>query len=103
MTVSGDGFVVQDPCHAKEKGEAVRKLLPGASNKNASPCCGAGAGVMTHDRLLASAKAQKAFNGGSAKIVTYCPFCYTNLKAAKPGAVSDIYVLMDKNAVVIEA
>jgi fumarate reductase (CoM/CoB) subunit B len=100
MTVSGDGFVVQDPCHAKEKSEAVRKLLPGASNKNASPCCGAGAGVMTHDRLLASAKAQKALNV-SAKVVTYCPFCYKNLKAAKPGAVSDIYMLLDSSAGVV--
>jgi fumarate reductase (CoM/CoB) subunit B len=98
MSVSGDGFVVQDPCHANEKGGAVRKLLPGASNKNASPCCGAGAGVLTHDRLLASSKAQKALNG-SAKVVTYCPFCYTNLKAAKPGAVSDIYVLLDENLI----
>jgi Fe-S oxidoreductase len=103
MTVKGEGFLVQDPCHAKEKGEAVRKLLPGASNKNASPCCGAGAGVMTHDRLLAGAKAQKAFNGGSAKVVTYCPFCFTNLKAARPGAVSDIYVLLDENATVTKA
>jgi fumarate reductase (CoM/CoB) subunit B len=97
MTVRGDGFIVQDPCHAKEKGEIVRKLLPGASNRNASPCCGAGAGVMTHDRLLAGAKALKAFNGSTAKVVTYCPFCYTNLKAVKPGAVSDIYVLLDEN------
>jgi fumarate reductase (CoM/CoB) subunit B len=102
MTIGGEGIVVQDPCHAKEKSEAVRKLLSGVSNKNANPCCGAGAGVMTHDRLLASAKARRAING-SAKVVTYCPFCYTNLKAAKPGAVSDIYMLMDKDAAVIEA
>jgi fumarate reductase (CoM/CoB) subunit B len=98
MTACGEGFVVQDPCHAREKSEAVRRLLPGAGNKSASPCCGAGAGVMTHDRLLAGAKAQKAFNGGMAKVVTYCPFCYTNLKAAKPGAVADIYVLLDGHA-----
>ena len=103
MSAKSDGFLVQDPCHAKEKGEAVRRLLPGASNKNASPCCGAGAGVMTHDRLLAGAKAQKAFNGRSAKVVTYCPFCYTNLKAARPGAVSDIYVLLDENSTVVKA
>lgn len=100
MSVAGEGFVVQDPCHAKEKGDAVRRLLPGASNKSASPCCGAGAGVMTHDRLLAGAKAQKAFDGGTAKVVTYCPFCYTNLQAARPGAVADIYVLLSRRATV---
>lgn len=95
MSVAGEGFVVQDPCHAKEKADVVRRLLPGASNRSASPCCGAGAGVMSHDRLLAEAKAEKAFNGGTAKVVTYCPFCYSNLSSVRPGAVSDIYMLMD--------
>lgn len=95
LSVPGQGFVVQDPCHAKEKAAVVRRLLPGASNKNASPCCGAGAGLMMHDRLLASAKAKKAFNGGAAKVVTYCPFCYLNLSAASPGGASDLYMLLD--------
>lgn len=95
LTAPGQGFVVQDPCHAREKAAVVRRLLPGASNKNASPCCGAGAGLMTHDRLLASASAKKAFNGGGAKLVTYCPFCYLSLSAASPGGVSDLYVLLD--------
>jgi Fe-S oxidoreductase len=98
MSVAGEDFVVQDPCHAKEKAGAVRSLLPGADNKNASPCCGAGAGVMTHDRLLAGVKAQKAFNGGKARVVTYCPFCYLNLSSVKPGDVADIYMLLNENA-----
>jgi fumarate reductase (CoM/CoB) subunit B len=96
MTVSGEGFVVQDSCHAKEKAGAVRRMLPGVGGRSASPCCGAGSGLMTHDRLLADAKAKKAFNGGMAKIVTYCPFCYLNLNAAKPGGASDIYMLLDR-------
>ncbi|HUL62248.1 MAG TPA: (Fe-S)-binding protein, partial [Methanocella sp.] len=97
MRYTGEGLVVQDPCHAKEKGSVVRRILPGASNKNASPCCGAGAGVVSHDRPLAESKALKAFNGGTAKVVTYCPFCYCNLNAIKPGAVADIYVLLAEN------
>lgn len=96
MSVAGEGFVVQDPCHAKEKGEAVRRILPGAVNKSASPCCGAGAGLMSHDRPLAVAKAKKAFNGGTAKVVTYCPFCYANLSSVKQGEVADLYVLLDR-------
>lgn len=96
MTCQADGLVVQDPCHGKEKADAVRKLLPGTTSKSASPCCGAGSGVMTHDRLLAEAKAKKAFNGGSAKVITYCPFCYVNLSSVKPGQVSDIYTLLAK-------
>ncbi len=94
MSIAGEGLVVQDSCHAKEKGAVVRRLLPGAINKSASPCCGAGAGVVSHDRLLAESKALKAFNGGTAKVVTYCPFCYSNLHVVKPGAVADIYVLL---------
>ena len=96
MSAAGEGIVVQDPCHAKEKAAAVRRMLPGAGNKSASPCCGAGAGVVSHDRPLAESKARKAFNGGAAKVVTYCPFCYANLSSVKPGEVTDLYVLMNE-------
>ncbi len=95
MTAPGEGFVVQDPCHAREKSDTVRRMLPGAGNKNASPCCGAGAGLMTHDRLLAGEKAKKAFNGGTSKVVTYCPFCYLNLSSTRPDSVSDIYMMLN--------
>jgi fumarate reductase (CoM/CoB) subunit B len=97
MTMPAEGFVVQDPCHAKEKSESVRRMLPGAGNKNASPCCGAGSGLMTHDRVMAGEKAKKAFNGGTSKVVTYCPFCYLNLSSVKPGEVADLYVLIDSH------
>ncbi len=93
-TLTGEGFVVQDACHAKEKGNTVRSLLSGSGSKSAGPCCGAGAGLMTHDRLLAGEKAKKVFDGSQAKVVTYCPFCYLNLSAVKPDGVSDIYVLL---------
>lgn len=96
LKVCGEGYIVQDPCHAKEKGEAVRRILPGVANKAASPCCGAGAGLMTHDRVLASAKAKKAFNGGTHKVVTYCPFCYLNLSSIRPDEVSDLYMMMNR-------
>lgn len=96
-TVIDGSFAIQDPCHGKEKGNVVRRILPGAGNKSVSPCCGAGSGVMTHDKLLASAKAVKAIEGSQVKIVTYCPFCYLNLSTAKPDGVEDIYVLLDKS------
>ncbi|MGA9141159.1 MAG: (Fe-S)-binding protein [Methanocella sp.] len=95
MTAPGEGFVVQDPCHAREKSDTVRRMLPGAGNKNASPCCGAGAGLLTHDRILAGEKAKKAFNGSTSKVVTYCPFCYLNLSSARPDSVSDIYMMLN--------
>jgi len=94
LTLAGEGFVVQDACHAKDKGNTVRSLLSGSGAKSAGPCCGAGAGLMTHDRLLAGEKAKKVFDGSQAKVVTYCPFCYLNLSAVKPDGVSDIYVLL---------
>ncbi|CAJ36152.1 predicted Fe-S cluster-binding oxidoreductase [Methanocella arvoryzae MRE50] len=97
FTLAGD-FAIQDPCHGKEKSEVVRSLLPGSANKSVSPCCGAGSGVMTHDRLLASSKAEKAVGASQSKIVTYCPFCYLSLSAARPEKVSDIYVMLDKHA-----
>ncbi len=50
---------------------------------------------MTHDRLLAGAKAQKVTDSSHVKIVTYCPFCYMSLSAVKPDGVSDIYMLLD--------
>jgi Fe-S oxidoreductase len=49
MQIGSDGYVVQDPCHAKEKASAVRSLLKGVRNESASPCCGAGAGLIAHD------------------------------------------------------
>lgn len=95
MTIAGEGFGVQDSCHAREKGAVVRRMLPGTAVKSASPCCGAGSGVMTHDPDLAAAKALKAVDGNPAKVVTYCPFCYMNLSSVRPGKVSDIYMLLD--------
>jgi Fe-S oxidoreductase len=95
LAFEGNDLVVQDPCHAKEKSAIVRKLLPGAGNKSASPCCGAGSGLMMHNRQLADAKARGAIGNNNAKIVTYCPFCYLSLSSVKPESVLDIYMLLD--------
>ena len=94
-TVAGENFVVQDPCHAKEKADIVRKILPRSKNESASPCCGAGAGVKAHDKQLASTKAIKTVDNHPEKIITYCPFCYINLLSVKPDKVTDIYMLLD--------
>ncbi len=91
--IKGD-FKIQDPCHAREKSHDVRKIIPNAGNKSVSPCCGAGAGVMAHDKSVATTKARKTVNGGSKKIVTYCPFCYLNLSSVNTDKVSDIYMLL---------
>ncbi len=37
MSAPGEGFVVQDPCHAKEKGEAVRTLAAGRQQQEREP------------------------------------------------------------------
>lgn len=95
MTFEGAGLAIQDPCHAKEKSANVRKLLPGAGNKSPSPCCGAGSGLMMHNRQLADVKARRAMDSDCAKVVTYCPFCYLNLSRVKPENVVDIYMLLD--------
>lgn len=96
-TLAGEDFVVQDSCHAREKAAMVREMLPGTPKTSPGHCCGAGSGLMTHDRLLAGAKAQKVADRSPAKIVTYCPFCYMSLSAVKPGGVTDIYMLLDNN------
>jgi Fe-S oxidoreductase len=85
---------VQYSCHAKEKGDVIRKLVPGAAKNAAGNCCGAGAGLRMHDRHLAEAKARKTANV-SGTIVTYCPFCYLSLSTVDPGNVKDIYMLLD--------
>ncbi len=98
-TTVNEEFLIQDPCHAKEKADSVRRIISG-SNKSASPCCGAGAGVMAHDKQLANTKARKAVDNAVKKIVTYCPFCYLNMSSIKPDKVTDIYIVLnDQNNV----
>lgn len=92
--INGKDYVIQDPCHAREKSHNVRKIIHDAGNKSASPCCGAGAGVMAHDNSVSSSKARKTVNGNFEKIVTYCPFCYLNLSSVNSDKVSDIYMLL---------
>ena len=87
---------VQYSCHAKEKGDVIRKLVPGSVKNASGDCCGAGAGLLMHDRHLAEAKARKTANV-SGTIVTYCPFCYMSLSSVDPGNVKDIYMLLDRN------
>lgn len=89
-------FTVQDPCHAREKGVKVRRILPGVINKTSSSCCGAGGGVKIHNRVLATNKARKSFENNTA-IITYCPFCYLNLSSVAPSRVKDLYQLLDEN------
>ncbi|MGF7117672.1 (Fe-S)-binding protein [Methanobacterium oryzae] len=96
--INGKEYVIQDPCHAKEKSHNVRKIISGAGNKSASHCCGAGAGVMAHDNNVSSSKARKTVNGNSENIVTYCPFCYLNLSSVNSDKVSDIYMLLAETA-----
>ncbi len=100
---TGEEFLIQDPCNAKEKADNVRRILPGSKNKSASSCCGAGAGVMAHDKQLASTKAKKAVEGNSEKIITYCPFCYLNMSSIRPDKVTDIYMLLDSENKVQQA
>lgn len=94
-TIAGEDFIIQDPCHAKEKANDMRKIIIGSKNKSASSCCGAGAGVMAHDGQLATVKAQKTLDNPQ-KIVTYCPFCYINLSSVRPDKAIDIYMLLNE-------
>jgi len=96
ITLEGDGLTIQDPCHAREKGRVVRSILTNSRNKTNSPCCGAGAGVLAHNPVMATSKALKAFEDNEI-VVTYCPFCYLNLSRVKPEKVKDLYMLIDEN------
>jgi Fe-S oxidoreductase len=96
ITFEGEGLTIQDPCHAREKGQVVRGILPNSRNKNNSPCCGAGAGVLAHNPSMATSKAMKAFDDKEIT-VTYCPLCYLNLSRVKPEKVKDLYRLIDEN------
>lgn len=97
LTITGDDFTIQDPCHAKEKAYSVRMIVPSRMLIEESLCCGAGGGVMAHDKSLAKLKARKAVDNNPEKIVTYCPFCYLNLKSVKPDKIFDIYMLLDNH------
>ncbi|HOI39269.1 MAG TPA: heterodisulfide reductase-related iron-sulfur binding cluster [Methanobacterium sp.] len=89
-------YTIQDPCHAREKGVDVRKILSEASNRSASPCCGAGGGMMAHNKALATKKGLKTLSNDKS-VVTYCPFCYLNLSPLESKRVKDLYQLLDKN------
>jgi len=91
-----ESFDIQDPCHAREKADKVRRILPGAINNGVSPCCGAGGGVIAHNKLLAANKAVKTLENKK-RLVTYCPFCYLNLSSIKPQGVQDLYLLLSEN------
>jgi Fe-S oxidoreductase len=95
LRVSGE-FEIQDPCHAKEKGSVVRKILQDSENRSLNQCCGAGGGVMAHDEQTAALRAIKAVENSPKKIVTYCPFCYLNLSSVSPDEVIDIYTLLNE-------
>ncbi|HTX43131.1 MAG TPA: (Fe-S)-binding protein, partial [Methanocella sp.] len=94
LGVPAKGVTIHDPCHAKGKGELARSLLRGSREEGTGACCGAGGGVMSFDRLLAGARAERIFEENPGPVATYCPFCYLNLSRAHPGRVSDLYVLL---------
>lgn len=91
-------FIIQDPCHAKDRSDKVREIVRGSKNKNAGSCCGAGAGVLAHDKQLATLKAKKSLDKHHGDIITYCPFCYINLSSVKLEKAKDIYVLLDEQS-----
>ena len=95
LTFTGEDFHIQDPCHARDKAFNVRTIVPSRRFIEESSCCGAGGGVMAHDRSLASTKARKALDKSPMKIVTYCPLCYLNMSSKEPDRVFDIYMLLD--------
>lgn len=95
MNLTGEDFAIHDPCHARDQSFSVRMIVPSRRFIEESPCCGAGGGVMAHDRSLACFKAKKAIDKSSAKTVTYCPLCYFNMSSIKPDKVFDIYMLLD--------
>lgn len=95
LTLNGEDFTIQDPCHARDKSFDVRMIIPSRRYINESPCCGAGGGVMAHDRSLACTMAKKAIDKSPTKIVTYCPLCYLNMSHIGSDKVFDIYMLLD--------
>jgi len=94
--VNDRNFVIQDPCHARNKVNSMRKIFKGVKNKSASPCCGAGGGLMAHDKKLALKKAKKAVDQNNERIVTYCPFCYLNLSSVNPDKTIDVYMFLNE-------
>ncbi len=99
VSVPAKGVTVHDPCHAKEKSDLARSLLKGAKEEGTGACCGAGGGVMSFDRMLAGARAERITGENPGTIVTYCPFCYLNLSRAGGDKVIDLYVLMSKGGI----
>jgi Fe-S oxidoreductase len=94
MGVPAKGVTVHDPCHAKEKRDLARSLMQGSKEEGTGACCGAGGGVMSFDRMLAGARADRILEENPGTIVTYCPFCYLNLSRAGGDRARDLYVLL---------
>ena len=92
------GVVVHDPCHAKGRQDMVRGIVTHAGDESAGGCCGAGAGLISWDRMVAESRAKRIIKENDCKIITYCPLCYLNFKRADPAKVADIYVLMASRA-----
>ncbi len=99
MGVPARGVTVHDPCHAKEKRDLARGLLQGSGEDGTGACCGAGGGVMSFDRMLAGARAERIIKESPGTVVTYCPFCYLNLSRAGGDRVADLYVLLAEGGV----
>lgn len=99
MKVPAKGVTIHDPCHAKEKSELAHGMLQGSMEENTGACCGAGGGVMSFDRMLAGARAEKILEETPDKVVTYCPFCYLNLSRAGENRVLDLYMLLARGGV----
>lgn len=94
--VNAEDFTIQDPCHARDKANNVRKIIKGTKNKSTSPCCGAGSGLMAHNTNMAINKAKMVLDKNIKKIITYCPFCYINLSSVKSDNVIDVYMFLDE-------
>lgn len=91
-----------DPCHlgrhmnVYEPPRRILSMIPSLKlielneSRETSLCCGAGGGVRACFEELAQAIAQELLNyiklTGAEAVITACPFCYHNLKAASNGS-----------------
>ncbi len=111
-----DGCVTyHDPCHLGrysnlyESPRELINLIPGIRfvemerNKESAWCCGAGGGVRAAVPKMAIntgiKRIEEAFNSGASRLVTSCPFCLQNLRAASKESNLNIEV-MDINELI---
>lgn len=95
VKVDGEGYVIQDPCHALDRMNQIRNIVYNVPKERANSCCGFGIGLKTGNKDKAVEASRKTLSSG--KVITYCPSCYHTLSKVDNESTTDIFSLINNN------